>query len=70
MKCACGLPLHYTDEKIEAAVNQLVAQLGEYITVTAEDKSYSVQRHFIALHGLKAAELPLLLAKGIVKRGT
>ena len=58
--CACGKPLHYTDPNLQKVIEDMVQNLGEYIKVTVENKTYLVQRHYIALHGLKAAELPNL----------
>lgn len=60
-KCACGLPLHYTDEKTKRFMEQLVREQGEFIPITiAGGKTYFVQRHYIGLHGIKAEELPSL----------
>jgi hypothetical protein len=56
--CACGLPLHYADPIAEAWVRRLIAQEGEFITVTTPEGTWKVPRHFIALHGLRAADLP------------
>ncbi|HZT29439.1 MAG TPA: hypothetical protein VFA33_06130 [Bryobacteraceae bacterium] len=58
--CHCGRPLHYTDPVIERMVRALIAQLGEYTRVTVEGRSWMVQRHYIALHGIKGADLPFL----------
>jgi len=55
--CACGKPLHYTNKKIEAQVRELVAQHGPNIPVKIEGRTYLIPRHYIALHGLKAAVL-------------
>lgn len=61
MFCACGLPvLHYSDPKIEEMVISLVEMLGPDIQVTTPAGSWWVPRHYIALHGLKAQELPHL----------
>lgn len=65
--CACGRRLHYTSPVIEKIVRDQVADLGEWMPVTAAGVTYLVQRHYIALHGLKADELPLLLLNGIVR---
>lgn len=56
--CHCGKPLHYTDPAIQRAVEELVEELGEYVTITVGGRSWRVQRHYIALHGVKAWELP------------
>lgn len=57
-RCPCGRPLHYTNPKIQEVVETLVRDLGENIPVTVGEKTYLVSRHYIALHGLKASELP------------
>jgi len=61
--CACGRPLHYSDPNMQRQVEALVKTLGPLITVSVEGRSYRVPRHYIALHGLKAPELPELAAK-------
>lgn len=58
--CACGKPLHYTDATMREMVQKLVDQLGEEIPVIYGHKTYMIPRHFIALHGLKALNLPKL----------
>jgi hypothetical protein len=62
--CACGRPLHYTDPEAERHVTELVAKLGPLISVTVtihgRIRQWKVPRHFIALHGLKAKDLPTL----------
>ena len=58
--CHCGRPLHYTDPVIERMIAALVEQLGEYAPVMVAGRTWLVQRHYIALHGLRAAELPNL----------
>jgi hypothetical protein len=58
--CACGRLLHYSDKTMEATVQAMSDELGEDITVTVGDRAWSVQRHYIALHGLKAAEISTL----------
>jgi hypothetical protein len=61
--CACGLPLHYTNPKNEAYMIALVATQGETIAVAVDRRLWKVPRHYIALHGLIAAELPKLAEK-------
>lgn len=68
MNCACGMPLHYNSSMTEEAINKLSNQLGEFVEVKVEDRKYKVQRHYIALHGIKAAELDELADRGIVER--
>ena len=63
MKCDCGLPLHYSSSKSRRAVEDLVAELGPTVPVHTSQGSWLVPRHFIALHGLKAIELPELAEK-------
>jgi len=58
--CACGHPLHYTNDVAQRAVEALVRELGENVTVRVGLRRWLVQRHYIALHGLKADDLPLL----------
>jgi len=58
--CHCGRPLHYTDPVIERMVRALIDELGEYIRITVEGRTWLVQRHYIALHGVKGSELPSL----------
>jgi len=58
--CACGKPLHYTDPSVRATVEALIANLGENVKVTTPQGTWSVQRHWIALHGLNTATLPHL----------
>jgi hypothetical protein len=65
--CACGKPLHYTDLDTRFLVDGLVAQRGEFMEVSCAGKRYFVQRHYVALHGLKGAELPALAKLGIVQ---
>ena len=57
-RCHCGRPLHYTDPAIEAMVRMLIRELGEYIKITVDGRTWLVQRHYIALHGIKGSELP------------
>ena len=68
-RCACGLPLHYRDKQKQAEVQALVDELGEWMPVHVGIDRYMVQRHYIALHGLKGNELESLMKKGIVRRG-
>ena len=58
--CHCGRPLHYTYEHNRLMVEKLVAEQGEFVRVTVAGRTWLVQRHFIALHGVKAEELPTL----------
>ena len=65
--CACGRPLHYNSADVQATVEKLIQECGEFTDVVVEGKTYCVQRHFIALHGLTAYELPILAAAGTVE---
>lgn len=60
--CACGRKLHYGSKKVQKQVQDLIDKTDEYIRVTAVDGSgtWLVQRHYIALHGLKIRDLPNL----------
>ena len=65
-RCGCGEPLHYHDPTIEAYVRDLIAQLGPTVRVRVLDGSgvvVHVPRHYIALHGLTAEDLPALAAR-------
>jgi len=64
-RCACGLPLHYSSEIVRAQVERMIAAAGGnphvIVTVTSKrgrpTRHFLVQRHYIALHGLKTQEL-------------
>lgn len=58
--CLCGRPLHYSDPSSERAVRQLIALHGETVVVGTSDGMWKVPRHFIALHGINANDLPAL----------
>ena len=68
MNCACGSPLHYNDPNIKTLVERIISEQGEYVEVSVEGRRYRVQRHYIALHGIKAFELEKLADLGIVER--
>ena len=61
-RCACGRPLHYTNPDTERAVRRLVLLRGPLVVVkvAGTQHGYRVPRHYIALHGLDAAELDAL----------
>ncbi len=69
-KCACGKPLHYSDPANQEIVQRYVDELGEYERVSVGGRTWLVPRHFIALHGLKARELPTLGFEEITDSGT
>lgn len=58
--CHCGKPLHYSSKMIQRKVEGIVEKQGEFVPVKIGDRTWLVQRHYIALHGLKARELPSL----------
>lgn len=64
IKCHCGKPLHYKDAKAREIVDRIIKQTGHrFVNISVEvadgeTKTWSVDRHYIALHGLKAKELP------------
>jgi hypothetical protein len=58
--CHCGRPLHYSDPKIQAAVERQIEMLGTHITISVAWRKWRVQRHYIALHGIKASEIATL----------
>lgn len=56
--CACGKKLHYTDPEKQKRCQELVDQLGEFIEVVdSKHRRFKVQRHYIALHGIKEVDL-------------
>lgn len=55
--CFCGEPLHYQNPAMQALVEEFVNKLGSEIQVTINGRSWMVPRHYIALHGLVAAEV-------------
>lgn len=57
--CFCGKPLHYTDKAAQEMVNTLVDLQGDYVDVQSgvNGQTYKVQRHYIALHGLRGDEV-------------
>lgn len=56
--CACGQPLHYSDPKTQAMVQEMVDTFGPLIRVSVGGRTWKVPRHYIALHGLRAQDLP------------
>lgn len=61
--CACGKPLHYTDPQKRLYVEEQISRQGADLVVTVGTRQWKVPRHFIALHGLIADELPELAKK-------
>jgi hypothetical protein len=58
--CHCGKPLHYTDPVDEMKVRGFIEELGECMEIQTPAGRWVVPRHYIALHGLTAEELPHL----------
>lgn len=59
--CHCGQPLHYPSPEMEAWVNKLIREHGPNEPVLGADgRVWSVPRHYLALHGVTAEELPHL----------
>ena len=58
--CHCGEPLHYTDKGLEAMLKEYTRDLGEFIPVQVDGRVWRVQRHYIALHGIKGKDLSTL----------
>lgn len=55
--CFCGRKLHYSNDEAQTFVTRCCAKLGELVKVTTPDGDFAVPRHFMALHGLKGAEV-------------
>jgi hypothetical protein len=67
--CACGEPLHYKNPVTEQATAELIRQSGEeYATVITENGRYRVQKHYIALHGIRASDLERLATEGVIEK--
>jgi len=58
--CHCGQPLHYSNPETQRYVEALVAQQGPSVPISCEGRTWLVQRHFIALHGIRGSDLPHL----------
>ena len=58
--CPCGRGLHYTNPAQRHAVEKLVTLYGDTVKVRTPEGAWHVPRHWIALHGLAATELPSL----------
>lgn len=59
--CHCGKPLHYNSKIIEELIRKQIKAHGENVDVKLlGGKTYSVPRHYIALHGIKGYQLPEL----------
>ena len=49
-----------SDPSLQQYVEMLGKSVGEYTIITVGKRSWRVQRHYLALHGLRAKELPEL----------
>jgi hypothetical protein len=65
-RCHCGQPLHYQHEATQQLVERLIADQGAYVPMTCEGRTWLVQRHYLALHGVVGHELPYLGFKEVV----
>jgi len=57
-QCPCGRPLHYTLPFVGWLVEGQIADEGPEQVVEVIGHRWLVPRHYIALHGLKAEQLP------------
>ena len=60
--CACGRRLHYSNPNVQAGMCRVIEELGEFIPIqiAGTAATFEVPRHYIALHGIKAREIPEL----------
>ena len=67
-RCHCGLELHYTNKVLEQQMNEIIEKFGAYIEIQQIEtgKRYRVQRHYIALHGVKGKDLGKLGFKEVI----
>jgi hypothetical protein len=64
VRCDCGEPLHYTTPVYAARMDWVVETYGPLINVhDGSGQAWMIPRHYIALHGIKEAELRGLAAK-------
>ena len=56
-RCPCGQPLHYTNDKVQHYIQDLIDILGSTVDVTVNGRTWAVPRHYIALHGINGSEL-------------
>jgi hypothetical protein len=58
--CHCGKPLHYTSKELEDLIIKIIQNKGRRWTPTTSletGKTYKVDIHYIALHGIEADKL-------------
>lgn len=58
--CPCGKPLHYKEPSSRTIVEKFIREHGATVVVVTKDGSWLVPRHFIALHGVKSIDLPVV----------
>lgn len=58
--CPCGRKLHYETPELEQYVKRLIMEKGRLIPVTTPEGTWKVPRHYIALHTIRAKDLPML----------
>ncbi len=66
-KCFCGKALHYSDPAIRDMISGMVERLGEFVPVRVGSRTWLVSRHYIALHGLRAVDIPTLGFQEVTK---
>jgi hypothetical protein len=66
--CACGRALHYSDPVLQRCIQDFCDRLGEDANVEVNGRGFRVQRHFIALHGIKGPELLRYGVEGVYQR--
>ena len=60
-RCDCGEPLHYSNPDSQRIVEELIRLKGSHLKVEVLGLgTWFVPRHYIALHGLRAVDLPRL----------
>lgn len=59
-RCHCGLELHYSDKELQKQVDRIIKEFGPYIDVVIDGRTFRVQRHYIALHGIKGKDVAQL----------
>lgn len=55
--CHCGLPLHYTNKAVENQVKKIIQAKGSrFIEITQLEtgRTFKVDSHYVALHGVEA----------------
>lgn len=59
--CWCQSSLHYPSAHDREQVQEIIDRFGPYINIKVEGgKIYHVQRHYIALHGIRGKDLGAL----------